>query len=280
MAEAVGGETETVSVQGKSETGIHCRSMVGMAMRGFLELVEMAAGGKPIGVEQVRRLADSYLNAGESMTTFYAKGEARCEQIFALAAIERQRRDQLGRLIAEGFAHLLDQPGSGIERKHLGQFFTAIRLMLGDELHDQLKARCKLIAETHRGPDNLIDWPAFHADPRAETVLDQVLVAIARSFRRFDPRMDWFLILMHSSPSSVSTSSNAFVPKRPEDKASRTFSELQAVRLFEALFARVRPDTFDEERTARFVERFGSDPQSVFGPFFVALTGLGNRVGR
>jgi hypothetical protein len=173
---------------------------------------------------------------------------------------------------------LLDAPGSGIERKHLPQFFAAMRMMLGDDLHAELKARTKLIAETHRGDDGLISGDGLYADPRARVVQERVLVSIARSFRRFEPRKDWFLIMMDSSPTAVSVASNAFVPKKPEDKATHQFSERQMVHLFEALFQTVHPSTYDDAQRADFVERFGSDPQTVFGPFFVELRALAGRL--
>jgi hypothetical protein len=252
---------------------------VGTALKTFLDVVEKTAGADgSVSMDQVRRIANAFMAAEGPLSAFYAKTEATCDVAFEMASIERKRVDYLGRLIAQPFAHLLDEAGSGIERKHLPQFFAAIRMMLGDEVHSELRAKTKLIAETHRGIDGMIQWDDFHVDPRAQTVLEKVLVTVARSFRRFEPRKDWFLIMMDSSPTSVSVSSNAFVPKRPEDKALHQFSERQMVQLFEALFAPVHPSTYDDFRKASFVDRYGTDPQAVFGPFFVELTSLAGRV--
>jgi hypothetical protein len=249
------------------------------ALNTFLDVVERAQGADgQVSMDQVRRIASAFIAAQGPLAVFYARSESACETAFEAAAVERQRADYLGRLVAHSFAHLLDAPGSGIERKHLPQFFAAMRMMLGDDLHAELKARTKLIAETHRGDDGLISGDGLYADPRARVVQERVLVSIARSFRRFEPRKDWFLIMMDSSPTAVSVASNAFVPKKPEDKATHQFSERQMVHLFEALFQTVHPSTYDDAQRADFVERFGSDPQTVFGPFFVELRALAGRL--
>jgi hypothetical protein len=274
--EASIGEDET---EKRSEGGRRCRTLVGSALKTFLDVVERTAKDDgTVAMDQVRRIATAFMAAEGPLTAFYARSESTCEAAFEMASIERKRVDYLGRLIANPFSHLLDVPGSGIERKHLPQFFAAVRMMMGDEMHSELKARTKLIAETHRGGDGLIAWDDFHTDPRCLVVLERVLVTIARSFRRFEPRKDWFLIMMDSTPTSVSVASNAFVPRKPEDKALRQFSDRQMVHLFESLFESVHPTNFDESRRAAFVERFGSEPQVIFGPFFVELKALANRI--
>ncbi len=276
MQEAAIGEVEPDK---RPAGGRRCRALVGSALKTFLDVVERTADeGGSVSMDQVRRIATAFMAAEGPLTAFYEKTESTCDAVFEMASIERKRIDYLGRLITHPFGHLLDQPGSGIERKHLAQFFAAVRMILGDEMHSELKAKIRLIAETHRGEGGLIEWDSFHGDPRAFLLLERVLVTIARSFRRFDPRKDWFLIMMDSSPSAVSVASNAFVPKRPEDKAQRQFSERQMVQLFEALFAPVHPTTYDDARRGGFVAHYGSEPQAVFGPFFVELKALAGRV--
>ena len=47
----------------------------------------------------------------------------------------------------------------------------------------------------------------------------------------------------------------------------------------DALFADMRPEAFDDARRAAFVERWGSEPEKIFGPLFVELRRLHNHVG-
>ncbi len=260
------------------EPGRRCRDMVAVAMRAYMELLQRAAVGGKVPVEQVVRIGNAVMAAGGPLAAYYAQTEAKCDAVFALGTAERKRLDVLGRLIVQPFAHLLDDPDSGIDRPHLPQFFSAIRMVCGDEEHAQLKARCAVIAEDHRTPQGLIDWEAFYRDPDAQQVLEQVQVSVARSFKRFEARKDWFMIVMNSVPQSVSLSSNAFVPKKPEDKVVVTeFTAASMCTLFDALLASVRPDAFDKARRAVFVARWGSDPDKVFGPLFTELAALSRR---
>lgn len=262
-----------------AEGGIHCRSVASQTLKAFLAALERQASGGMVSVEHARRIAAGLIVADPAMANVFVRAEAQCDATFALANVERQRHDHLARLVTRAFAHLLDNPGSGLERGHLGQLFAAIRMMLGDETHTELKAHCSTIADEHRGADGLIDWEAYYGDSRSREVLETVLAAIAKSFRRFEPRKDWFLIMMNSTPSSVSVSSNAFVPRRPEDRSKGQFTEGQLVRLFEAMFEPMRPNHFDAAGRASFAARFGAAPEVLFGPFFVEIRAMAARHG-
>jgi hypothetical protein len=262
-----------------AEGGKRCRSTAAVTIRAFLELLEENAVEGLVPIDVARRIGEAIIGAGGPLTHYYSASETACDRQFDLLRVERQRVDHLGRVIAHPFAHLFDQPKSGVERKHLPQFFAAVRMMLGEEVHEEMKARCAAIAEGYRTPDNMVDWDAFHADFDTGLLLERVLVTMGRSFRRFEPRKDWFLIVMNSNPSSISLASNVFVAKKPEDKAVREFTEVNMCRMFRALFAAVRPETFDKDRRKAFTDRWGSDPDKVFGTMFVELQRLCQQVG-
>ena len=105
-------------------------------------------------------------------------------------------------------------------------------------------------------------------------MLESTLVAIARSFKRFAPRKDWFLIVMNNDPQAVSLGSNMFLPKKSDEKRDHEFGVLNFVSLFRALFATVRLSDFDHQRRARFLARYGAAPETVFGGLFIELTGI------
>lgn len=271
-------EAPDTTADSQPEAGKRCRDMVGVTMRAYMELLQRAAVNGSVALDQVVRIGNAVMAAGGPLATYYAQTEAKCDAIFALGTAERKRVDYLGRLLVQPFAQLLDDPDSGIDRTHLPQFFAAVRMICGDETHAQLKARCAVFAEEHRTPQGLIDWPQFHQDPYAEQVLEQVLVTIARSFRRFEPRKDWFLIVMNSTPQSVSLGSSVFVAKKPEDKVTVSeFSEAAMCRLFEALFASMRPDALTSARREVFAARWGATPEKTFGPLFTDLAALSRR---
>lgn len=257
-----------------SPSGRRCRATAAVAVRALLDLIDEAAVDGHVSVESARRIGAAVLSASGPLSSHYCRAESSCEAAFELVLVERSRIDTLGRLLTHSFAHLLDDPVAGIERKHLAQFFAAVHMILGEETREALKARCGATADRYRTGEGLVVWDEFYEDDEAALILEQVLVTIARSFRRFDPRKDWFMIVMNSNPSTVSLGSNVFVAKKPEDKVVREFSDIHLCRLFKALFASVRMDTFDDPRRRAFTARWGSEPDKVFGPLFVEMQGL------
>ncbi len=254
--------------------GKRCRGVAGIAIRALIDLLDESATDGAVTMDVVRRVASAVLSARGPLSEYYANWEAGCDSAFALRRIEQQRTDFIGRIITQPFAALLDDRAAGLERKHLSQFFAAVRMIVGDEPFDGLRTRANEAAERHRTPEGMVAWDDFYRDFDVMQIFEQIAVAMARSFRRFEPRKDWFLIIMNSSPSSISTSSNAFIPKKAEDKVTREFSEAHMVRMFQALFSEFRLETFTPERKAVFMERWGSEPEKVFGPLFVSLLAM------
>lgn len=265
--------------QAKPQPGTRCRQTAGIALRAFLGLIEEAAVDGNISVETARRIAEAVMAANGPIATVYAHAELGCEDAFTVRRIEGQRHDRLGRLITQTFAHLLDEPKSGIERKNLTQFFAAMRMILGDDVHESMKAHCAVLAESYRTPEGIIDWERFYVDPEALLLREQVLVAIARSFRRFEPRVDWFLIVMNSNATAISLGSGAFIPRKADDKMAHEFTERNFCRLFQTMFDTLRPECFDAPAKTAFIARWGSPPEKIVGPLLVDLQRLCSRAG-
>jgi hypothetical protein len=258
----------------KEAGGKRCRSVAAVAIMAMTDILDEGSVDGMVSMDDVRRIAKAVLAARGPLGEHYALWEDGCDAAFTLRRIERQRTDFIGRILTRPFSDYFDDRNSGIERKHLPQFFAAVHMIVGDDPFGMLRTRANTAAERHRAEDGTVLWPDFYADADVRTIFEEVLVTMARSFRRFEPRKDWFLIIMNSSPSSISTSSNAFIPKRPEDKVLREFSEVHMVRLFQALFGSCRPDTFTPERRAAFVAKWGSEPEKIFGPLFVNLAAM------
>ncbi|RAU21737.1 hypothetical protein CU669_12265 [Paramagnetospirillum kuznetsovii] len=266
-------ETDTAMLM-REPGGKRCRGVAGVAVRALIDLLDESAHDGAVTMDVVRRIANAVLSARGPLSEYYANWESGCDSAFTLRRIERQRTDFIGRIITQPFATLLDDPDSGIERKNLAQFFAAVRMIIGEEPFEKLRTRANEAAERHRTPECMVAWEDFYRDFDVLNIFETVAVAIARSFRRFEPRKDWFLIIMNSSPSSVSTASNAFIPKKAEDKLTREFNEAQMSRLLLALFSEFRLEAFTPERKAAFMERWGSEPEKVFGPLFVSLLSM------
>ena len=254
-------DASTAVTSGRPKTGGRCRANWEPALRSFLSVLERASSNGSIGMDQVQRLAAAFLKAEGPMAELFARSENSCREAFAEADLERKRQDHFGRLIARPFAPMFLQGNHGLERRHLPQFFVAIKMILGDEIYADLRSRTKLIAETHRGEDGVINWETFHADRRAILILDRVRLHVAKSFRRFEARKDWFLLMMNQAHNSVSLASNAFVAKAAEDRDLPQFTERHLLRLFDALFEDCDPKTLNAERKAGLAQAGGNDAE-------------------
>ncbi|HXP95931.1 MAG TPA: hypothetical protein VN809_04410 [Telmatospirillum sp.] len=257
--------------------GHRCRDVVVLAVRAFLDLLDTTATGDTISVDAVRRIAHAVMNAEGALSTYYDLHAMGCAAFFELVKSERKRTDFYGRVITEPLVPLLNDPTSGIERKNLPQFFSAVRMILGDDVYTEYRDRCIRVANELRGGSNLLLWPEFFLDRRTLDILEETLVTIAHSFKRFTPRMDWFLIVMNTDPKSVSLGSTMFIQRNPDEKLEHAFVEANFVRLFRALFAAVHPEKYDKTERAAFKAKYGAPPETVFGPLFVELAMLDQR---
>lgn len=250
--------------------GKRCRQLTEIAVHALLDLVDEIAVNGMVGQKDIHRIAKAILAGGGPLASVYTHTEQKCTFAFHRAAIECQRKDTFGRIVVEPIVELLDQP-TGLERKRLGQFLAAVRMMVGEEIHEELRTEAAKIAAPHRDVEGIVNWENFHADPATGQILERVLVSIANSFRRFDARRDWFLVVMNANPSAVSTGSTAFVPLKPEDRAQFAFTESHMARVLEALFASVRRDTFASDRLRTFSKRWNASPEKIFGPLFLEV---------
>lgn len=248
---------------GPPKVGDRCRANWEPALRNFVTVLDRASSNGTIAMEQVHRLALAFLKAQGPMADLFGRSENSCRQGFAEADMARKRQDHFGRLIAHPFATLFDQTGNGLERRHLAPFFTAIKMILGDEMYADLRTRAKLIAETHRGEDGTIHWDGFHDDRRAVLILDRVRLGLAKSFKRFEARKDWFLLVMNQNPGSVSLASNAFVAKSAEERDTPKFTERHMLLMFEALYADCDPKSMGGERRANLTQAGGNDAEAL-----------------
>ena len=256
----------------------HCHKVSNIAVQAMLEMLRSTAKEGMVSLANIEKIAAIIADGQGPLTQFYELSQSACHASWTLANIEKQRTDHLGRLLVEPFVHCLDKP-HGIERTRLAQFFEAIHLMLGEEVWESLKARATLLAQEYRDEEGMVDWPNFHASPEAYDILEQVLVAVARSFRRFEPRKDWMLVVLNSTPNSISMGTNVFVPKGNDEKVQFAFTQMHLSTLLLAMFDPVKLETFDEPRELAFEKKWGVKPQKVFGPFFVELLGLSQRLG-
>ncbi len=261
---------------GKADKGSNsCRVAGNFAIGVFLELLREAARDGMVKMEDVERVARTVMDAKGPLETFYRQTFAEWAAAYEETKIQGQRTNVFGRLVVETFVHLLDDPRSEITRELLPRFFTALYMLLGDQDLAECREICMVVATEKRAElgDTPI-WEAYFADRRCIAVLDRILVLIARRFKRFEIRKNWFLTIMNTDQENVSLAGNVFVPKEKNSTAEKVFADRNFYLLFTSLFDSVRLRNLEEARKVDFRERFGKTPNKIFGAFFIELEKL------
>lgn len=260
--------------------GHRCRAVVGVALRAFLDLIEASAVEGQVALDEIHRIGKAVADAEGALLAFYDRHSAGCATLIELAQIEHKRTDFFGRAITEPFFALLDDPTSGVRRTNLPHYFAAVRMILGNEIYAEFKEQCAVIANEIRAGARTVPWPQFHADARTHVIVEDTLVAIARSFKRFELRKEWFMIVMNNDPRTVSLGSSMFVAKSSDEMLQDAFSEPSFVKMFKALFAGMRPNDFTAARRSAFIDRYGEKPEGLFGQLLVELEKMNQRSNR
>jgi hypothetical protein len=184
----------------------------------------------------------------------------------ATETTQERRGSAFRRLLVHPLTELLQS--EALSRTLLPNYFTFLHLVLGDQ-EDVLTRQCEeILAEARRDPH--FTWDFFYDDPRAKAVLWGVLMRIAETFKRFEPRRDWFISLMQNSLHAVSIAPNAFAPLAHQDEDNKvTFGKPQFDLLFGALFRPLlRMSGPDDSAFARL---FGAPPARLVAPLVEKL---------
>ena len=260
--------------------GHRCREAVVLAVRAFLGLLEGAVTGDTIPLETVRRIASAVMTAEGALSHYYDLHSNGCAAFFEMVKTERKRTDFFGRVITEPLVPLFNDATSGIQRESLQPFFAAVRVTLGDELHTEFKDRCLRIASSIRGEANVLLWPDFFADARTLDILESVQVAMARSFRNFAQRKEWFIRVMNADPHSLAPGGTGSIPQEADEALPRMFGDAHFVRLFRAFYSGATQEKYDEARRDAFLGKFGAPPERIFGPFLSDLSTLEQQIAK
>jgi hypothetical protein len=167
-------------------------------LRAFAAALEDHAVNGMVPVAVIRSLTARLCGDGSPLTTYFNAAESAFQAHLTALKLDGERRDYLGRAITKSLIPLLDDPDSGVNREHLGQLFTAIRLILGDHVHSVLQEGCVMLVAEMRQPDGSIPWDRFYDDPRLHTIMNTVRACVAKAFVNREARKDWFLTVMNT----------------------------------------------------------------------------------
>jgi transcriptional regulator with XRE-family HTH domain len=242
----------------------HIRETANSLLDAFISAVEKGFGENRPSPADLKRLAEA-LKTSPDFEPIYEKAFADLQANVLSQANEAQRVEVFHRLMTQPLDPLLDS--ETLSRDALPNFFNFLRLVLGEEV-DALQARCVEIHDELKAKHGeSFTWDKFFADERAKAVLYRVLARIAETFRRFEPRREWFIGIMQYTPAAIGITSNVYVPNKHRE--SYLFGTDEFTRMFQHLFAPVKQISGADR--ALFERELGAAPESVFGALFKQL---------
>jgi len=187
-------------------------------------------------------------------------------QALATELNQERRADPLRRLLCHPLTELLQR--GVFSRTLLGNYFAFLHLVLGDE-QEALSGHCQVVLQELK-EDPHFSWDMFYGDPRAKALLWAVLMRVLDTFKRFEPRRDWFIGLMQNRPHAVSLGANSFValPRNEEEELAQ-FGVAEFNLVFGALYRPLL--TMQAADDAAFTRQFGAPPAVLVAPLVQKL---------
>lgn len=217
-------------------------------------------------MQTIRQIAKAM--SSSNMDTIYKATANKCSNDY-LNMFNNKRTNYVGRIVIKTFEHLLEQPNS-IKRKHIKPFINTLQLILGDENFNTFQTQCTAIMNSI---DTNNSWVEFYQNTEVLLILEKIQIIFAQTFKRFDARKNWFMIVMNNNPNTISISSNGFISSDEHStKESQDFSEIHFNQIMKALFMNVYPSKITHQYEIEFFKRWNRTPQEVFGPLIVELS--------
>jgi hypothetical protein len=241
----------------------HLRKITNVMLDALVRAAERAGQGRALSRPLLESVVEG-IKTSREFDPFFERSYQEMLEIIEADRAEQRRFNVFGRLMIEPLGRLFET--GRLDRALVSNLFAFLHMILGDEA-ERTANRCREIVELlreERGDAFL--WSDFFADAEARSIRWRTLIAIARSFKRFEPRKDWFIRLMMNRPTSISIASNAFVPVETDPAAEMIpFGEEEFVVLFTALFAPLI-EISPREQLA-FEREFGATPEALTGEF-------------
>jgi hypothetical protein len=187
-------------------------------------------------------------------------------QALATELNQERRGDPFRRLVCHPLTDLLDR--GALSRTLLNNYFSFLHLVLGDE-QEQLSGHCQVLLQELK-EDPHFSWDMFYDDPRTKSLLWGVLTRVLDTFKRFEPRRDWFIGLMQNRPHAVSLGAHSFMAlPRTEEEDLAPFGATEFNLMFNALYRPLL--SMPAEDDGAFTRQFGAPPAVLVAPLVEKL---------
>ena len=166
----------------------------------------------------------------------------------------RQRKFPLERLIVHRFDHLLAPRGTAaiqgktFSRRVISGFLYALMQMVGEDLFEDYRTRCKdLIEETRLAEGDAFDWKHFYDNPGARVLVTDILVYISRYFDDMAKRRTWMTDIFE----------RAMPPSTEIGEEDWRFGDMEFHMLMDALYANLSQSLKKKLAIERLRKRYG-----------------------
>lgn len=250
-----------------------CSATVRDAMEVLARLArERSSDSETITLSALQAIIDTIAKPCGPLNDLYARSMSRCKAAVTAAELDKRRDNALARILLTPAEPLFDAPATGIGRGIIPRLVSALGKLIPTDLHQVLQRRATLLASAYRGETGVVDWDGLIDSEEARDIALAALVAVAHSFRRFEVRKDWLLVILNTNPAAAAVGSNAFVLRNAGERSRHTaIGDVQFAVLMYELLSVAHPSRFSRETGEKFEKQFGQSPQVVFGNLFVEL---------
>ena len=246
----------------------HLRNMTNTILDALIQSAESICHDRRIGLEVLHDIVNN-LKDSPGFNDFYARSWRRVMEAVAADDLDHKRENAFGRLMVHPLGEAFHS--GELDRAILPNVFQFFQLVLGDDNTTYGEHCREILADIRADVGEDFEWDAFYADARAVHIQWHALVRIAESFKRWDVRKEWFIKLMHYTPTTVSVGHNAFVVTGNGEAHNepRVFTNREFGQFFLSLFAPLTNLSPDGEKM--FSKEFGKDTHHRIGDFLVHL---------
>lgn len=167
---------------------------------------EAIKAGGWLTIADIERLAGEFERKRTQLEAMFRQTFEIYVQARERAAFDHARQYPFDRLLVNTFAELFKPARNDLDgldrvtRKVLPGFFMALDRMVPAEKIEAFQARCRTILNRlAQGDERVLDWSALYANPEANDLLLDALVALAPYFEALDKRRQWFLPLVNDN---------------------------------------------------------------------------------
>ncbi|MBM3567968.1 MAG: hypothetical protein FJX46_04340 [Alphaproteobacteria bacterium] len=264
----------------------HCRVLGNFAVQAFVQVLaeKIRERGGAINFEDLKDSLAKFAAAAGPLEVYYKKSFEDCFVSHERARELIKRQNAFSRMLVHNFSEMFPRTveqradPNAITRDILPAFFTAMKLILGDdkvrlferetaEILDAVKARLMPTGTLA----NL--WKEYYKDPKLYLLNVRVLYMVAAYFKRWDVRKQWFISVMNNEHLTQSLASNAYVVVEGRSVGTVRFTENKFYLLLRQFFLKLNPDRLSEDAKKMLRAEFGTEIAQVISSLYFNLTG-------